>query len=58
MEPARQERDDGSQKSSLLTCTNAVSREWCRADDTISFLCGVVKVRIRPLTSVRTLPGK
>ena len=57
MEPAPEERDDGSQKTSLLTCMNAIGRERYRADDTVSFHCGVVKMQIRPLTWARALPG-
>ena len=57
MEPPDDGRSDGSRKSSLLTCRYAARCEQSPHGDTFSFLCGVVKDRIRPLTWARALPG-
>src|SRR5258708_743949 len=56
-EPVRHGRDDGSPKTSQLTCNDRDERERFPADHIFSFLCAVVKVRVRPLTWARALPG-
>lgn len=57
MEPGLHDRDDGSQNTCRLSCENARWREWSPIGDCIPFLCGVVKIRMCPLTCTRALPG-
>ena len=57
MEPADHRPDDGSRNSSRLSCANGRSCERFALNGINSTLCGVVKMRKRPLTCVRALPG-
>ena len=57
MEPGRDDRDDGSQYPSLLTCGNAAQRERLFEAYFRRSHYGLVKVRIWPVTCLRALPG-
>jgi hypothetical protein len=57
MEPARHGRDDGSRKRSLLSCEDTTVCEQLPDEDHFSCTNGLVKMRARPLTCARALPG-
>ncbi len=57
MEPADQRRDDGSRKTSLLSCGNTPASERSEMSGGSFFRCGLVKMRARSLTWPRALPG-
>jgi hypothetical protein len=57
MEPALGERDDGSQKTSLLTCEDRAACEQRQIGALLFITVDLSRCTARPLTWVRALPG-